>query len=238
MRKWSSAIREETAMKEVTRGQALEMQARFATDTNWDKLDGDVVQSVISLTREEFGVRFTAFLRNRAQLIVGEPKIVPIDRSIPFNPAAFIGKGWSIWRGPADGNGLTGVEDQDERSLALTQINLADIRLVTCLNDAETVVKGEEKQRRLKADSRVRLDAKIFQTFWENQALIPERFKEKVNGNTQFIYFDGTVLRDSYGNRYVLGLCWGGGAWSWSVIWLDGGWRANGPSAVLASNQS
>ena len=225
-------------MKEVTRGQALEMQARFATDTNWDKLDGDIVQSVISLTREEFGGRFTAFIRNRAQLIVGEPKIIPIDRSIPFNPAAFIGKGWSIWRGPADGNGLTGVEDQDERSLALTQINLADVRLVTCLKDTETVVKGEEKQCRLKADGRVRLDAKIFQTFWENQALIPERFKEKVNGNILFIFFDGTVLRRPGGGRYVLCLCWHDGAWLWYVLWLGYVWGASSPSAVLASNQS
>ena len=213
-------------MGQITRDQSHAIMAALATNADWDSIDFDAagLQDRVMRDMVAAGRQFTAFLKNGARVIVGEPKIIPIDRSIPFNPAAFIGNGWSIWRGPADGNGLKGVKDQDERSLALTQINLADIQLVTCLKGAETVVKGEEKQCRLKVDGRVRLDAKVFQTFWENQALIPERFKEKVNGNIQFTYFDGTVLRDPGGHRYVLYLCWDGGAWSWDVDWLGNDW--------------
>ena len=39
--------------------------------------------------------------------------ILRIDRSKPsFNPATFIGAGWSMWRGPINGNGLDGEEER------------------------------------------------------------------------------------------------------------------------------
>lgn len=60
----------------------------------------------------------TAFPKTRKNILF-------IDRSIPFNPAKFIGAGWTIWRGPADGDGLSGEEDHDERSLAIMEIDPA-----------------------------------------------------------------------------------------------------------------
>jgi hypothetical protein len=39
-----------------------------------------------------------------------------------FDPVSFLGKGWATWKGPADGDGLSGEEDIDPRSLALSQI--------------------------------------------------------------------------------------------------------------------
>jgi hypothetical protein len=208
-------------MKAISRGQALEISARVGTQVNWDELDGGSLQNeVIQLSPEEFGARFTAFLRNGARLVVGALKFV-VKRG--FNPEKFIGKGWSI------------VEDEtDSRSKALTELDLTKVQFVTTLKDGETYVKGEEKLKRLKKSGNIRLDADIFLTLWENQHLIPESWKEKVNGKTRFIYFDGTVLRLSSGDRYVLYLCWCGGAWSWDVRWLDLDWGANRPSAVLA----
>ena len=87
--------------------------------------------------------------------------IVTIDRSRPFNPAEFIGPGWT-------------TEEQDEGSLLLTEIDLTKVRLETCLNSGEQYIKGEEKLRRLKLAGHIRLDAKVFQTLWENQELVPE----------------------------------------------------------------
>jgi len=57
--------------KAVSRGQALQISARVATQVNWDELDGEKVQNeIISLTPGEFGNRFTAFLKNGARVIV------------------------------------------------------------------------------------------------------------------------------------------------------------------------
>lgn len=60
--------------KAVSRGQALQVSARVATQINWDELDGDALQSgVIDLTPENFGRRFTDFLKNGARVqIVGD----------------------------------------------------------------------------------------------------------------------------------------------------------------------
>ena len=63
----------------------------------------------------------------------------------------------------------------------------------------------------------------------------PNRWKEKTDGYTTFIFFDGTILSSPFGRRYVLYLCWDDGRWSWDGSWLDGDWDASSPSAVLAS---
>jgi hypothetical protein len=68
--------------------------------------------------------------------------------------------------------------------------------------------------------------------------LIPEKWKQQTNGNTTLIHFDGTVLRDSDGDRCVLCLCWDGDEWSWDYDYLEDGFEADDPSAVLASPQN
>jgi len=161
--------------------------------------------------------------------------ILHINRITPFNPALFIEeKGYSIWRGPTDGDGLSGDEEQDERSLALTEVDLSKIRFETCLKAGKISITGEERLLRLKAANYIRLDAKIFQALWEHKDKIPESWKERVNGNIRFIFFDGTVLRGPDGDRYVLYLCWNDDGWHWNYDWLACGWDANYPSAVLA----
>ncbi|TSC91570.1 MAG: hypothetical protein CEN90_368 [Parcubacteria group bacterium Licking1014_17] len=63
---------ETTMSKAVSRGQALEISARVATQINWDELDGDKLQvEVINLSSAEFGSRFTAFLKNG-----GRPQVI------------------------------------------------------------------------------------------------------------------------------------------------------------------
>jgi len=221
---------------DVTRGQALELQSRFGLDTNWNELDGDSVQQqVIQLSREELGRRFTAFLRNGAQIIIGEPRILRVNRSQPFNPATFIGEGWTIWKGPADGDGLSGDEEQDSKSLALTEIDITRIQFDACLEEGESWVNGEERQKRLKKAGRPQLDLKVLQVFWENQALIPEASKRMANGNVRYMYFTGTVLRSPYGSRYILYLYYDVGRWGWDVHFLGHGFSVSHPSVVLAS---
>ncbi len=149
---------------------------------------------------------------------------ITIDRSTPFDLAKFFGEGeWSI-------------NEEDKNALKLKEVDLTKVRMEPMLEEGERYVQGEEKLRRLKKAKHIRLDAKVFQTLWENQDLIPATWKEKTNGNTTYIYFDGTVIRSPSGHRYVLCLCWDGVRWDWLFDWLDYyGWRANCLSAVLAS---
>jgi len=210
--------------KSVSIDQSHSVIQALANNLDWSILDGDMLQEQIIKNPKEAGKQFTLFLKNGGKVIVDSPRVISIDRSIPFDPTTFIGNGWSI-------------EEQDERAIALTEINLTEVMFDSTLEKGEKSIKGEDKLKRLKEKTnRIRLDAGIFKTLWENQILIPEKWKEQTNRNTTFIFFDGTVLRDSNGDRYVLCLYWNGGEWYWYCPWLENAWFAYDPSAVLASS--
>ena len=209
--------------KAISIGQSLNLLSVLANNTDWDNLEGNTIQKIINDPRQA-GQQFTAFLKNGGRVLVGEPRVIAIDRTKPFDPV-FVGQGCTVIE-----------EETDTRSTSLTELDLTKVRFVTMLKDGESHITGEEKLRRLKEAGFIRLDAGIFQTLWENQNLIPESWKEKVNGSTRFIFFDGTVLlRPDGDHRCIFYLYWIDGKWFWYRCWLGIGWDASNPSAVLAS---
>lgn len=178
------------------------------------------------------GIDMEAFRR-----VVRSGSILSVDRSKPFNPARFLEvEGWSIWKGPVvDGDGFSGDEDQDKRSLTLTELDTEKIQLVTCITGDETIIEGERKILCLKKLGCILLDAIILQELWEHKEKIPKSWKEKTNGNTTHIFFDGTILRWKNGIRCVLGVFWDGWRWHLEYRWLELSWDSSAPSAVLAS---
>lgn len=140
--------------------------------------------------------------------------IFAIDRSIPFDPVTFLGEGWSI-------------AEQDERSLVLAELDLSKVQRIPTFRQGEPYLSGEELLARLKEGDSIRLDARVFQSLWENQELIPEEWKE---GCTLFW---GTILRSPSDRRSILYLYWRGGGWCWSYDWLGRGFGSQCLSAVL-----
>lgn len=165
------------------------------------------------------------------KIVSGEPRVVLTK---PFNPAKFLGQGWTTWKGPVDGDGLSGEEDVDCRSLALSEIDLSVISFEICL-----VGCGEEKLRRLKdRPELIRLGANVFLGLWSDYQV------DKENSALEWLYeakkityldFFGTVLRGPRGGRHVLCLCRRGSEWNWFFSWLDLDWSVGHPSAVRAS---
>ncbi|OGD32128.1 hypothetical protein A3C91_03185 [Candidatus Azambacteria bacterium RIFCSPHIGHO2_02_FULL_52_12] len=157
-----------------------------------------------------------------------------------FNPAEFLGGGWSIWKGPADGDGLSGEEDQDERSLMITELDLAELLFETCLKEKEEYIAGEEKLKRLKTKNSVLLGGRQFlalrQDWQKNGSESALEWLYETKGAT-YLDFPGLVLRRPDGRRCLLAFCRdGGGRWGWGYYWLGGDWFGDNPSAVLASN--
>lgn len=150
--------------------------------------------------------------------------IIPILRN-SFNPTEFFREGgWSIV-----------VDATDTRSIALTELDLNKIELVSMLNEGEKSIKSEEKFARLRAPGKIRLDADVFMTLFKNKTLIPNSWKTG-KYKTPFVAFDGTILRDpGDGLDYVLCLYWGDGTWFWETYCLDRGWSDHDLSAVLVS---
>jgi len=170
----------------------------------------------------EAGEHFAYFLNTIGALIIDRRKsrVIKINRKRLFDPAQFM-----------DHQGLE-IEEQDKQSILLEAIDSSDIALESMLQ-SETVISGEEHLRRLKKIGHTRLDAKVFQTLWENQHLIPEHWKGTAK-DPKHIFFDGTVLKNQYG-RYVISLYWDKGKkWRWTYCRLDiGGWKAEDLSAVI-----
>ncbi len=160
---------------------------------------------------------------------------ISINRTTPFCPTTFIGKSWSFWHGPADGNGLEGELEEDVNARALKEIDPSKILLEAHLGPNEGWTTGDERIARLITAKRIRLDLDTFHAFWNNKASIPARFKEKTNGNTTYTFFDGQTLRSPLGERHALCFYWRGGGWRWDYKRLDSRRRVDSPSAVLAS---
>lgn len=156
-------------------------------------------------------------IKQLVQSLSLDPNLLQMNSASPFIPEIFIGEGWSI-------------AELHERAFELTEVDLNKVRFETMLRSGETSVEGEEKLRRLKEAGHIPLDATIFLALWRNQALIPEDWKTKGN-----IFFDGTVLRNHSGRRYLLYLYWNDGEWFWDCSWLDCDWNAKDPSACLAN---
>lgn len=163
-----------------------------------------------------------AFFRNGCQLVVKGPSVLVVDRAAPFDPVKFIGSGWS-------------VVEQDERSLALTEIDFSKVRFESGLKEGESVITGEVKLERLKELPEIRLDAKFGQALYEEKGQATLRFLHDTYKVT-WMEFTGTVLRGSGGSRCSLFLYrLDDGSWRWDYYWLGYGRFAGCVSPLLAS---
>lgn len=194
----------------------------LATNVNWDVLEHTILKKIVD-DPTEAGKQFTAFLKNGGKVIVDSPRVISIDRSIQFDPKTFIGDGCYII-------------EEDEKSVALIEFDINEVIFNTTLKKGEKRIKGENQLNRLKEKNYICLDAGIFKTLWENQILIPLKWKEQTNGDTTYIFFSGTIINYD-GHRCILCLfCHRGGKWKWKLFSLGYAWLANNPSAVLESS--
>lgn len=207
-------------MKSVSRGQSLELSSRFATQVKWGEIDGTKLQDeVIAMTPEEFGRRLTAFLNNGCRFIAGDLKVA----TRPFNPEKVFGAGYSIWRGPANGDGLKGVEDRDSAAAAVTEVDFADVDFVSVHEQDEVSVKCEEILTRTMKLGRIRHGGGVFMGLKEDYYLhgegsVLERLYQEKGITALFLL--GDILRNPNGQRCVLYFERDkDGKWWWHGLW-------------------
>jgi len=158
-----------------------------------------------------------------------------------FNPTEFIGAGWTVWKGPADGNGLEGDDDCVPEPDVM---DFEQIVLETHLQKGKTSVHGEEKMRLARAGKNQQLGGRAFLSLWKDwqkckadgkpeESILEKLRRAKKIGNV--IYFFGLTLRGPGGYRCVLYLCFDGVEWRWDCRWLGFHWFSGGPSVALVS---
>lgn len=104
------------------------------------------------------------------------------------------------------------------------KINLEKLILHLEPEQENGYLKGEVLRERLK--DKHCLDGAVLDYLLAHTELIPESWKGK------YVYFWGTIYRDSGGDLYVRYLYWVGGRWDWDYYWLDLVWRSDNPAAV------
>lgn len=156
---------------------------------------------------------------------------VLIKPARPFDPAVIFGTGWTIWRGPADGDGLEGEDERDERSFALAELDIATVEPTIILRKRESYTTSAEQIARIKKEKseHVRLDPSFAVALRDEPEKYPDAWKGKA------IFWDGLVLRSPDGNRLALYSFWLVGRVGLYCHWLDDFRFADCLSALLAS---
>ena len=141
------------------------------------------------------------------------------------NPAQFLGRGWDIWKGPVDGDGLDGAEYRDHANDKLIEIDFAQVVLTTCLNKGESRITVTKKLQRLEATpSYIRLGTRM------SRALLDDYRKKSQSSILEWLHLDhqinrleflGDILRSPDGNQSILYLFNYNIGWSWDTCPLQ-----------------
>ncbi len=208
--------------KPITRGQVDRFYDRFVVGLRKSGLPSEPTQYVLENEGAELVDEIVAATRRRvkARIRATEPHIL---KRKPFNPATFIGKGWTI----------------DERVGQRSGSNLDAGKIVRkdYLKKGEPSINGEERCRRIKANpADIQLDGEDFLALYEEKGQKTLRWLYDTQGIT-WLSFWGIILRNPNGVRGVLCLCRrDDGSWDWDYHWLVyDDWFAEYPSAVPAS---
>ena len=78
------------------------------------------------------------------------------------------------------------------------------------------------------------LNANELDALYDNPHLLPEDWKKDEKGNIRFIFFWGTIYRNSDGHLFVRYIFFSDGAWPRYYFWLGVGWDGRFPAAVAS----
>lgn len=214
-------------LKPITREQSHAIATTLVANIDWNQLDGcgDLLQENVITAAKIAGFHVTDFLKAGARMSLGDLKIA----TAPFSVKEFVGSAWELI-----------TDEQDERSAALTKVDLAKGNFFHCLTDAEVregrVITGEEKLKRLKNCGRIRYGTTVFMGLWlDYEVRGKESVLERLHQEKGVTYVDffGDILLDPSHDRCVPCLYrFVDGTWRWDCYWLDGGWRASHVSLV------
>lgn len=210
--------------------EAKDILGSLLCHTGWGEITPERITQLVEMDPAELGHQFTLFLQNGG-CVIDALKAIPIKRPTTYDLTAFIGK-----KGAVKKPWEILTTEVDVRSTAMETLDFSAVRLESMFKDTEKLISPRERIARVKGAGYVRLDVGMFMAYWENKHLIPERYKEKIDGSDCVVCFDGTIVVGPFNEEYVFCLYWLGNEWHWSLDWLDGDGKG-AVSAVLPAPQ-
>lgn len=171
---------------------------------NPELINGQALQGAINgCSVEEVERKLVVFINNGLDFFVKLPSHLSVDRTTPFDVRRHYQGYAEIWRGPKNGNGLLGQEEQNSRSLHLVEVDFARASFTTT---TDLCTSGEEMLTRDTLAGYILLDGKIGECLLDERGQVTLEWLYCTFGIT-CIAFPGTVLRMSDGTRQVPLLC-------------------------------
>lgn len=156
----------------------------------------------------------TEMVRKVLRVIRGQSEIKEIEYIIDCDADPYLPDGWE-------------VEEHQKQGMIKWTASLISLYLAKGQQNGK-VLEGNKLRKELVGKSV--LNANVLDFLLSNPHLIPEEWKGK------YVFFWGTIYRNSDGRLCVRCLCWNGVKWSWSYNWLGYDWNGRSPSALRASN--
>lgn len=150
-------------------------------------------------------------LKDVLQVVKGEAEIVQIEH-IDCDADPFTPKNWSV---------------EEHQKGGLFSFDLSKLSLFLSEKQKKGAILGHYLRKEL--EGKPVMNANILDYLLVRPELIPEEWKGK------YIFFWGTIYRDSDGSLCVRCLYWNGSQWGWHYVWLDFGFFDSDSPGVLAS---
>ncbi len=201
-------------MEKASRGQFCEFIGKLLVLMNDEKvgaLDKTKIQKLINSLSSGDGMvieNVIRFLNNDCRLqIIGNHEIY--TDAVPALPFA-------------------GAEIEFHKKSGVIVFNPSKVNLHLSPNQKDgKTIQGHKLRKELEKENV--LNACVLDYLLANPHLIPEEWKGK------FVFFWGTIYRDSDGSLYVRCMYWFGDLWQSNYRWLGNDWDGDDPSAVSAS---
>lgn len=150
-------------------------------------------------------------LANVLKVIKGQAEIKMIERLIDCDSAPFVPDGLSV---------------EDHKKGGMFKFNPEKISLYLSKKQKKGSIGGYDLRKEL-ADKPV-MNANVLDYLLARPELIPKEWKGK------YIFFWGTIYRDSDGDLCVRYLGWNGSEWDWYCNWLDNVFNFGSPAALAS----
>ncbi|MGC9598922.1 MAG: hypothetical protein ABSE18_00875 [Minisyncoccia bacterium] len=158
-------------------------------------------------------------LRKFRQVLLGYSEVKAIEHVIDLDASPFIPGDWKVEKHQRGGS-FKWDPKQVQLYLSPNQQNGKSI---------------EGNKLRTELEGKPVFNANLLDYLLKNPHLIPEEWKRDEQGRTHYIFFWGTIYRNSGGNLCVRCLYWDDDGWDWNYDWLGRGWRVLSPAALRAS---
>ena len=111
-------------------------------------------------------------------------------------------------------------------------LEMSKVKLHLSRNQVDgSVIEGNKLREELA--SKPVLNANVLDYLLLHQVLIPEEWKRDANKCMRWIFFWGTIYRNSNNNLFVRYLFWNNGMWDWGYHRLDNVWSKDSSAAIL-----